>query len=263
MAALIDADIIAYIASAVAQRSIDWEDGEDPQVIADWDACRRKADEIVQQWLVLSGEEDYILCFTDRQQPNFRYRVHPHYKGQRTTGSKPTMLRKIEKHLRKEYPHKVLHDLEGDDVIGLMATDPERGGDVMVSTDKDMKTVPGMLCRPGKDKRPRRVRPDRADYWWMYQTIMGDKTDNFSGAPGAGPKAAEKALDGVDFDYFPDQPWDAVMAVYDAQFDNARWREKFVTDDPETEAIMNARCARILRHGDYNYDTGKVRLWTP
>lgn len=261
MAALIDADIIAYIASAVGQRSIDWDDGEAPMIDADLPKAKRAATETVMAWLALTGEDEPLLCWTDRSGPTFRYRVHPHYKGQRTTAAKPTMLATIEEYLKTQFPSVEMPDLEGDDVIGLIATDPEKPRDViMVSTDKDMKTVPGLLMVPGKEKKPRRVRPDRADYYWMLQTIMGDKTDNFAGAPGAGIKAAEAAL--ADADGLEDM-WSAVLDVYYRQFDHKRWGEKFVTGDPEDEALMNARCARILRHGDYNYETGEIKLWTP
>ena len=30
-----------------------------------------------------------------------------------------------------------------------------------------------------------------------------------------------------------------------------------------SDAILNARLVRILREGDYNYDTGEVNLWNP
>jgi DNA polymerase-1 len=31
----------------------------------------------------------------------------------------------------------------------------------------------------------------------------------------------------------------------------------------KTEALQQARCARILRYGDYNKKTGVVKLWQP
>ena len=260
MAALIDADIIAYIATAVTQSSIDWEDGEGEHVHASLPEAKRAFAATVDKWFAPTGQDELILCWTDRKKPTFRYRVHPHYKAQRVYGAKPVLLREIEAWAYDHWPSALIDDLEGDDVIGLMATDPARGDDCMVSTDKDLKTIPGRLYVPGKSTRPGRVRLDRADWWWMIQTIEGDKSDNFKGAPGAGIKRAEKVLDdrqGLE------HMWSNVLEVYNDQFDKDRWREQFVYDDPETEALMNARCARILRHGDFNYDTGKVRLWTP
>ena len=182
MAALIDADIIAYIAGAVTQKSIDWEDGKGVHVIANLSEAHRAFDQTVASWSAATGEDDVILVWTDREKPTFRYKVHPHYKAQRT-GSKPLNLRPLEDYGQKNYESECWDNLEGDDVIGIMMTDPDRGGDVMVSTDKDMKTIPGRLYVPGKSRRPGLVRPNRARWWWMMQTIMGDKADNFSGAP--------------------------------------------------------------------------------
>lgn len=259
VAALIDADIIAYIATAVTQTSIDWEDGEEAQVHASLPEAKRAFAETITKWFQPTGEDDYVLCWTDRKSPTFRYRIHPHYKAQRT-GAKPLMLTAVEAWAYEEYPCALIDDLEGDDVLGLMMTDPSRGADCMVSTDKDLKTIPGRLYVPGKSKRPGTVRLDRADWWWMMQTIMGDKSDNFKGAPGAGEKRADGELvSGDDLSYL----WDVVVSVFEDQFSKPKPRESFVTDDPYDEALMNARCARILRHGDYNYADRRVRLWTP
>ena len=37
----------------------------------------------------------------------------------------------------------------------------------------------------------------------------------------------------------------------------------FTEEEAEEEALLNARCARILHAGDYNYDTQEITLWTP
>jgi len=261
MAALIDADIISYIAASVAQDSTDWGDG-DLMVTADLDKAKRTADDTIAAWHQPTGEDDFLLCWSDRTCKTFRYGVHPHYKAQRT-GAKPVLLKEVEAYMHQKYESVVFAGLEGDDVIGLMMTDPDRGADVAVSTDKDLKTIPGRLYVPGKSQRPGMVRQDRADWWWMTQVIVGDPSDNFKGAPGAGAKAAAKALDdrqGAPIDIL----FDAVLAVFELQNSKSRWQEKMVhPGEPWEEAVMNARCARILRHGDYNHPTGKVTLWTP
>lgn len=261
MAALIDADIISYIAAMVAQESTDWGDGDPVMVTASLPKAKQVADETLTAWFQPTGEDDLLLCWTDRKAKTFRYGVHPHYKAQRT-GAKPVLLEEVGAYMQDKYPSATYDGLEGDDVIGLLMTDPDRGYDVMVSTDKDLKTIPGRLYVPGKSKRPGMVREDRADWWWMMQTIMGDPSDNFKGAPGAGEKAAEKALDHLQGGHIRDM-WDAVEEVFHTQHAKDRWRERFVHDNVYDEAVMNARCARILRHGDYNYSDGKVNLWTP
>ena len=42
--------------------------------------------------------------------------------------------------------------LEADDVCGLISTKPETQSNVVVSNDKDLKTIPGLLYRPMSDE---------------------------------------------------------------------------------------------------------------
>ena len=45
--------------------------------------------------------------------------------------------------------------------------------------------------------------------------------------------------------------WDVVVKTYDKKGNGI------------SDAILNARLVRILREGDYDYDTGEVKLWNP
>ena len=45
--------------------------------------------------------------------------------------------------------------------------------------------------------------------------------------------------------------WDTVVSTYQSK------------GLSEAVALENARLARILRDGEYDTDTGKVKLWTP
>jgi DNA polymerase-1 len=65
-----------------------------------------------------------------------------------------------------------------------------------------------------------------------------------------GIKTAEKIL-GTDINVPLLDLWDKVLQAYD---------KKGYT---EAEALQQARCARILRHGEYNKKTGEVKLWQP
>jgi DNA polymerase-1 len=94
----------------------------------------------------------------------------------------------------------------------------------------------------------------------MYQTISGDAVDNYKGAPGAGPVRAKQALA---MGRSLSEWWPTVLSIYDKQFKDKRWGLEFVNKTALDEAIMNARCARILRFGDYDFATKQVHLWTP
>ena len=74
---------------------------------------------------------------------------------------------------------------------------------------------------------------------------MGDTTDGFSGLKGCGPMTAKKLLEKNG------ATWKTVVDAYEAK--------GFTADD----ALMTARLARILQHGDYDFDTNEVTLWNP
>jgi DNA polymerase-1 len=74
---------------------------------------------------------------------------------------------------------------------------------------------------------------------------MGDSTDGFGGLKGCGPRTAEKLLEKNG------ATWSTVVDAYKAKGQTAE------------DALLTARLARILRHGDYNKETNEVKLWQP
>ena len=195
--------------------------------------------------------DQVILCLSDRK-ANFRKEFDPTYKSQRAS-EKPTLWYTVREFIESgemDYPMVHLPKLEGDDVLGLMATHPEATDTrIMVSIDKDMKTIPGLLYNPQKpDLGVVPISQDDADRWWMTQTLTGDATDGYPGLRGCGPKNAEKFLFGCTG---IEELWEAVVNAYAGK--------GFSEDD----AINQARLARILRHGDYNTTTHEVNLWHP
>ena len=93
--------------------------------------------------------------------------------------------------------------LEGDDVCGILATDPNfcRGQQkVIVSLDKDLKGIPGFYVKSLKDVDAKgqtivhEVSEAQADDWFTIQTIAGDATDGYGGCPGMGMERAQEAV---------------------------------------------------------------------
>ena len=83
-------------------------------------------------------------------------------------------------------------NLEADDVMGIMATEPTQEDRVLVSIDKDMRTIPCTLSNDGSTTTqiPQRL----ADYNFMLQVLTGDKVDGYDGIDGVGIKTAEKLI---------------------------------------------------------------------
>ena len=259
MTALIDADILVYRAIAVTTSEVDW-DGDGDVPLHNLAAAKQIVDELVKSWTKMAKKKKHLLIVSDRTKTcaSFRHNIHPFYKGNRG-GEKPAMHDAIHDYLFDKYPSAFMKDFEGDDMMGIMATDDSKY--VMVSIDKDMLTVPGKLVNP-MDKEPhvRKISLREANWNWMYQTIVGDTVDNFKGAPGAGPKAAEAALAGItNFGELVN----AAVGVFTTQAAKMKCLDKFVQTDPFSEFLMNARCARILRYGDYDKKAHRVKLWHP
>ena len=159
---------------------------------------------------------------------------------------KPIILKAIREWLMEEYGAIIRPRLEADDAIGIALTSGEHGDDcIAVSIDKDFDTIPGKHFNWNRKEGIREVTEKEADHNFFTQALTGDSTDNYPGCPGVGPKKAEKILDGVE-DY-----WQAILKAYEK------------AGLGEDVALTQARLARILRDGEYNNKTNKIRLWRP
>ena len=229
----VDADGPAFMACVAYEKDVLlWGNfvREQSEVERRLEVCKAKAVDIINTWVDMltpiraAGTAKVILCFTGPD--NFRTKVLPEYKANRAA-EKPDHYTEVVSHLKQSYSYIEASVLEADDLLGIYGSSPD---DWIISPDKDMKTLAANFFHIRKAKEPDVYPADqeRADYWWMHQTITGDSVDG-----------------------------------YETQYHKYKQREKFVTHSAYTEALMNARCARILRPGDYNENTGEVKLWTP
>ena len=120
---------------------------------------------------------------------------------------------------------------------------------VIVSEDKDLLTIGAPIFNPRTDEKIWTPTQQEAERFFMYQTLKGDITDGYSGLPSCGDVGANKILDKADEEGIP--YWEAVVAAF---------KKKGLT---EQDALIQARCARILRAEDYNFKDKEVKLWEP
>lgn len=192
---------------------------------------------------------DLIMCLTHDE--NFRYDVLPSYKGDRKRTERPELLKPLKEHLAKEYRSYIRPGLEADDIMGILATHPTLipGEKIIVSEDKDMRTVSAPLYNP---RRPElgviKISEHDAAAFHMWQTICGDSTDGYKGCPGLGD-ACIYAEDILHCDM--DEMWDEVLMAYCSK------------GLKEKDALVQAQVAKILTHHLYDFKTKEVRLWTP
>lgn len=268
---LIDADVVAYQCASSVEQAIEWEDGywtwhcnEDEVKAAIEQSIERLMDEL--------GGDDYKLCLTDSAR-NFRYDVLPTYKANRKSVKKPLVLKSIREWLIEEKGAYLKPRLEGDDVLGILATWRKlKGEKVIVSIDKDMKSVPGLYVRD-LETGIVEISEAEADRWHMIQTLAGDPTDGYLGCPGIGLERAIKAVEEmtklVPYEHtltrgprkgeteirYSEEPTDNLWDVVVSRFEAAGMTEE--------DALQQARVARILRASDYDFKKKEPILWTP
>jgi len=250
---LIDADIVAYKAAVVNEKEFDFGDTGCATHI-DHDGCIRNVEELVNGYADKLKADRIIICMSDSE-ANFRKQLNPTYKHNRKDVIPPQLLKWIKEYLEHEYQSFRRPRLEADDVMGILATSGDRfitGDRVIVSEDKDMRTIPALVFNPNHpDLGVLDVTTLEAKQFHMWQTVVGDPTDGYPGCPGVGKggRFVEYADSILEAD--EDELWDLVLMAY---------ASKGLTED---DAILQARMARILQDGDYNYKTKGIRLWNP
>ena len=197
----------------------------------------------VGKWQDATGHKDVVMCLSSY--PTFRHQLSPEYKANRIGRRKPLGLRDLRAWLESEYDVRCHVNLEADDVMGILMTNGSYKDPIMVTADKDMRTIPGKLLRMDKMEVNDLAEANRN---WMTQALVGDTSDNYPGLKGFGPVKAEKLL--AEHHALPAM-WSAVVGAY------RKGGETFA------DALLNVRMARILRYGDYDFAAGTVELWDP
>lgn len=212
--------------------------------------------------------DDVVHCFTDRSA--FRRSIWPSYKISRKDKPKPIGYKHLRAEILSEDNAFIFQQIEADDVIGILATSPDlvKEGYVIASGDKDLRQIPGWHVWISNGKLPDadglqatesgdytliNVSNDYAERFTYQQYLSGDATDSIPGCPGIGEVRAQRIV--ADFDLSePMDCWETVVRTYE---------QKGKVHQPSEEALLQARLIRILRHGEYDFDTHQVKLWNP
>lgn len=269
---LIDADIIAYQAAASCESEYDWGDTGGEVKVADLDQAKETAESQITYLMKKLDADEVVICLSDEVQ-NFRDEVWSGYKQNRSGTERPEHLYTIKDWFSDDYEVVIKARMEADDVMGIMATEPHEGKRIIVSEDKDMQTIPAFVFNPNKDKKQaRKITPAFAERFLLWQTLTGDTTDGYKGAPGCGPKTADAILDDsmiwtktereitrgknkgkIEVKWAlekSDAPvWDRILSAY------------IKAGQGEKEAIREANLARILKH--WNVEGNRIIPWKP
>ncbi len=196
-----------------------------------------------------------IFAFSSR--PYFRKKIEPSYKSNRKQ-RKPLGYKALLDWACGEWAHMIIPGLEADDALGVMHTAarywPKGTETIVVSNDKDMRTIPGFLYNPDNTDPVETITDEQALRSLFIQSLTGDSGDGFGGAKGVGPvkaaSIADKCLEGA-------KTIDDVFGVIVQTYADA--------GQGEAEALRNCQLARILSAADVKITSGEWEheLWTP
>jgi len=236
---LIDGDLYLFRSAIAVEEEIDW--GNDIwSLSSDLKAAKALFKATIDAFKKELVVEDVVVTISG--QKNFRKDVLETYKGGRKKVRKPVGYKALVAWAMEEYDSIMVDCLEADDVMGIMGSMPNTEA-IIVSDDKDMKTIPCRLYRPTDNDRLV-ISDMEANRNFLIQALMGDMTDGYGGCPKVGIKTAEKILGNH-------PTWDAVVKQYQ--------KENLTAD----YALTQARMARILRCTDWDDEKGEVILWKP
>lgn len=239
---ILDGDVLVYRFANAEQVVVRWE--RDLYTMhAEFSPAKAHVDSFIQK-LMATCECDEVVAVLSDSEDNFRRHFQRvEYKATRAGLVRPILWKPLRNWLFEEWDARMEPRLEGDDLCALLMDE-----DCVVATiDKDLRQVEGWHYNWDKDEAPVYVTAAEGERFFYEQTLTGDRVDGYYGCPGMGPVTAGKLLDATE----PEGWWDAVVAAY---------AKKGLS---EAVALDNARCARILRGDDYDFDTQEIRLWTP
>lgn len=252
--ALIDADTLVYAAALSSERAIHWGD-ELYTLHSYFDEALVRFNDLLEGIKEGTKCDEVVMALSDGDtKGRFRMAILPTYKNNRKAVRRPVVYAALREWVHKTFTCYERPTLEGDDVLGILATDNTiiKGRKIIVSIDKDLKTIPGELFNYDRPERGIvTVTEEQADYWHLYQTLTGDTTDGYAGCPGAGPVKATAILGAIEDFNGVAAAWPKVVNAYAK------------AGLGEEHALTMARVARILRASDYDFKKKEVILWNP
>jgi hypothetical protein len=236
--ALIDADILVYLAGFACQKTLwthkpsgSWFEGklaanawfkEEYQcpakgsvawmkkfwIDAEWDSeikvepwtnCQWILDNKIFECIRANGMDDARLFFSPKKTFRDEVAITLEYKANRKP-NKPEYAKKIVEYLNDTYICETGDGVEADDLMGIYQTKDT----VICTNDKDLKMIAGkhynFATKKEEDDPHDWVDEFDADMWFLTQLIAGDSVDNIQGIPGWGVTKAQKLVDSFETD---------------------------------------------------------------
>lgn len=247
-----DGDYIIHTVSNLALKAIKLDSGITTI------HCHR--DEVIEKFNLLMDKinsyincDRHIFCFSDSK--NFRTLIYPEYKDNREYKEIFHIVKKqLKDYIVNNYTSCQKPYLEADDIQGIVAGYHQSREDrevIIVSIDKDLRTIKGKHFNPDKPELGiESVNYYEADLNLWTQVLAGDKADGYKGCWQYGDKSANEFLK----KHFK-------FLGFDEEMHNLVKKEFIEKGHSEEYFYQMARCARILRYEDYDYEQSKIKLW--
>jgi hypothetical protein len=179
MDALIDGDIVCY--------RVAWTSDEEEEKVALW-----RIDELVDRICDTIQADSSQIFLTGGG--NFRKKIYPEYKANRSGKPKPKHLQACRDYLIKKYDAVVSEGCEADDLLGVEQCRNESS--VICSIDKDLLMIPGNHYNFVKETLSTYNELDSLQHFYK-QLLIGDTSDNVKGVDKIGEVKAGKLIDPI------------------------------------------------------------------
>lgn len=124
-----------------------------------------------------------IACLSSTM--SYRKQMYPDYKQQREGIEKPFYLQRAKDYIGNVHGGIGLEGLESDDIMSILNNEKGPENCVIVSQDKDLKTVVGTTYNTWHDVFITTSKEEADRNFWI-QTIMGDVSDSIKAVYGMG-----------------------------------------------------------------------------
>lgn len=255
MQLLIDADMILYKFGFRNQEIVNWANGARTED-TDFFGAVKDIKKFTSELLEVTSCTDAIYCISSKT--NFRHKILPSYKHNRDHNNRPLMFGPLKKYLRDNFRCKSFHDLEADDVMGILSTKVP-GKYCIATLDKDLRQIPGWHYNWNHETEPTFVTPFEGECLFYRQVLMGDSVDGFGGCPRIGKVKSAKIIEAcIHISESYPKGYIAPLEVWE------KIKETYAKKDLDEEYILQqARMARILQISDFEWSTKKPILWHP
>ena len=126
---IVDGSLFVYRIASALEEPTQWED-DMWTLHADAKLGKKVVDTTLENYKSKLNCDKIIIA--EDHKTNFRHDIYPKYKSHRKKVRKPIIVKPLKEYLKENYECVSLPNLEGDDVIGILATQHYKTNNVII-----------------------------------------------------------------------------------------------------------------------------------